>query len=305
MGTCMSYNLTRGSDTPLAIAESGIASKESRFFSVPVDSLVPFHASWEQHKQGTLNFSISPTLPEDQNAALRGVICVSVTYDQLRRSGDGRVISKFDVLCSLEEKEQTRSISPLVVQVILSIELTPEGTPQINIRLEPRALVENRFPIPIALRTPMPHTFSSSPDVEILGNDVIYKLQTGQRIEIFTPGPSIAVTIKTGESSMAGSDLDWLEGGWIDLPLISEFSLVEPVRCSLPFAKDVFDVFDNSGATGSEFFIAEQAQSLADLAAPAEGAKKVPSMPKSDTRIAASSPDAPLRTFYVTVCYYG
>ena len=304
MGTCLSYNRNRGNGTPLVISERGIASKESRSFSVPVDSLLLFQDSWEKNNKAALNLSISPILPNDQNVTLNGVIPIITSLDQLRKSGDGRMISKFDVVCN-REKDQTKSISPLVVQVILSAALTSGDMLQIKIRLEPRALVENRFPIPIQLRTPMPHTFSSSPHIEILGNDVIYALQTGQRIEIFTPGPSIAVSLKTADSPIAGSDLDWLDGGWIDLPLVSEFSLLEPVRCLLPFAKEVVKVLDVTGATGSEFFIAEGAQSLADLAGIEERQKKAAVAPKSNEKIASWSPEAPLRTFYVTVCYFG
>ena len=304
IGTCLSYNRTRGNDTPLVISERGIASKESRSFSVPVDSLLLFQESWEKNREATLNLFISPTLPDDQNVTLVGVLSINTSLDQLRKSGDGRMVSKFDVVCKRETLEK-KSISPLVVQVILSTALTSDDMLQIKVRLEPRALVENRFPIPMQVRTPMPHTFSSSPHTEILGNDMIYSLQTGERIEIFTPGPSIAVTLKTADSSIAGSDLDWLDGGWIDLPLVSEFSLLDPIRCLLPFAKDVVKVLDVTGATGTEFFIAEGAQSLADLGAADASQRKKAVAPKSDQKIASWSPDAPLRTFYITVCCFG
>jgi len=304
LGTCLSHNQSRGNDKPLAISESGVASKQSRSFSVPIDSLVQFHESWEKHREGQLNLSLSPSLPNDETASVCGALTVIASIDQLRKSGDGRVISKFDVVCR-SEKQGNRCASPLVIQGILSVKLTSAGMPQIKLRLEPRALVENRFPIPIQVKTPMPHTFSSSPYEELPGSDSIYSLQTGHRIEIFTPGPSIAISVKAADSPIAGSDLGWLDGGWIDLPLVSEFSLVEPLRCVLPFAKDNISATNISGAAGSEFFVAEGDLALAGLGVPEEEQKKKVMSPKKNRASASSSPEAPLRTFFLTVCFFG
>ena len=102
IGTCLSYNRTRGNDTPLVISERGIASKESRSFSVPVDSLLLFQESWEKNKEAALNLFISPTLPDDQDVTLVGVLSINTSLDQLRKSGDGRMVSKFDVVCKRE-----------------------------------------------------------------------------------------------------------------------------------------------------------------------------------------------------------
>ncbi len=305
IGTCVSYNLRRGNDTPLITSENGVASKESKSFSVPVAMLASYHTGWVKDNKAKLNLSISPLLADEDTPSLHGIIAVSSSLEDLRKSSNGTMINKFDVMCS-PDRDQTRFVSPLIVQVVVKTTLTQDNEAQIDVCLEPRALVENKFPIKVHLRTPMPHTFSSSPHEEVLGKDVIYTLDTGHRVEVFTPGPSIAITVKTAGTSIAGPDLDWLDCGWIDLPLVSEFSLLDPLKCLLPFSNQVASTMNVSGAIGSEFFVAEGAQALVDLGSPEENKRssslsskaKQPSLPMA-------SPDAPLRTFFVTVCYYG
>jgi hypothetical protein len=263
--------------------------------------LKAYHRGWAEENTAKLNLSIYPLLPGADSPKMHGIIAIAASLDDLRKSGDGRVISKFDVVCSPRGRDQGR-FSTLVVQVVLKATLTHENEAQIEVCLEPRALIENKFPVRVNLRTPMPHTFSSSPHEEILGQDVVYTLDTGHRVEVFTPGPSIAITLKTADSPIAGCDLSWLDGGWIDLPLVPEFSLLEPVRCLLPFHNHTPETLSMAAAVGNEFFVTEGAQSLADLAAP-EGGKSS----KTEQKIKATIPvpEAPLRTFFVTVCYYG
>lgn len=298
VGTCAAYNHKKGSGTPLSISASGIASKDSRRFGIPVDNLSAFHKSWSEKFQGTVQLSISPTLKQSSQV-LTGTIEVSTTLRDMKKASDGTMISKFDVVCSPEQSTE-RGTSPLVVQVLLKAFLTLENEVFVDVCLEPRALIENRFPVGIKVRTPMPHTFSAASHDDVLGNDVVYSLEKGDRVEVFTPGPSIAVSIKTSSSSVAGSDLAWLEGGWIDLPLVPEFRLREPVRCLMPF--DEGHVSSSSIVRGSEFFVAEGHEALASLAAPDDTKDKKDS---SDPTPPLNDVDMPLRTFFVTVCYYG
>lgn len=305
IGICYSHNLRRGNDTPLKMSENGIASKESKSFSVPIGLLAPYHRKWSKDQKAGLYLSISPLLAGEYAPTLRGIVSVSASLEDLKKSNDGTMVTKFDVICS-PTRDQTRVASPLIVQVVLKTRLTDEFEAQMDVCLEPRALIENRFPIKIHLRTPMPHTFSSSPHEELLGKDVVYDLDTGDCVEVFTPGPSIAITVKAGVNAIAGSDLDWLDCGWIDLPLISEFSLLEPLQCLLPFRKKHGALNDTSGAKGSEFFIVEGSQALLDLVSSEENKRNATSSPQSPrTRQSNLNPEAPLRTFFATVCYYG
>lgn len=285
-------------ESPLSNSERGMASRDATNFSIPVDRLQNFTQGWTQGGHAQLSLEIEPSGLQGVEGSLVGRIDIQANLRSLRKAENGRQISKFDVSCSLRDK--SRSSSSFVVQVLLKMHLTPDKEVCVEACIEPRALIENRFPVPIKIRTPMPHTFSSSIQEPVLGSDVIYCLEKGDRVEVFTPGPSIAISVKTANGAIAGQDLDWLDGGWIDLPLVPEFSLLEPITCFLPFANG-----QSGHVTGNEFFVAEGEASLAELVVPVDDHKKKKKSNDLDQKLSQPSPEAPLRTFFLTVCYFG
>lgn len=306
VGTCMANNQVKVSNTALSTKE-GLASKESHNFSIPIDLLRAFNEEWVNSGKSSVSLTISPSLINQPktpgNIKLSGVVDVTASLRQLKRSGDGCFISKSDVTCRPGGADRT--IYPLVVQVLLKMILVDDAHVYIDVCLEPLAIIENKVPVEMKIRTPMPHTFSSSPKDDVLGEDVIYLLSPGDRIEVFTPGPSIALSMKTSDNPVAGNRLDWLDGGWVNLPLDTAFSLPEPISCFMPFISSSGDLQRNRISRGSEFFIAEGFESLAELAANNDGKSSVKS-PSSPAEASVSpSSTRPLRTFYVTVCYYG
>jgi hypothetical protein len=307
VGVCMANNQRKSNSTVLS-PSNGVATKESRSFSIPIDLLTSFARDWVDNGESKVSLAISPCLsghPSEANyPKLSGTIDVTPSLRYLKKSDNGHLISKFDVTCRPEE-EAGQIVSPLVVQVLLKMSLIHQNHVYIDVCLEPRAIIENKIPVSVKIRTPMPHTFSSSPGERILGNVVAYDLEPGSRVEVFTPGPSIAVTFKTSDKPCAGPSLDWLDGGWIDLPLVSEFRLPEPIMCHLPFVNENPDQLARSGATGSEFFIAEGFESLAELAMTEDGKPKSISSASAVETLSSRAVDGPLRTFFVTVCFYG
>jgi vacuolar protein sorting-associated protein 13A/C len=309
VGVCMANNQVKKSDTALSTSK-GVAGKESHSFSVPIDLLRDFTAEWINSGKSIVSMIISPSLSNQSSASsyikLSGTIDVTPSLRRLKGSNDGCVISKFDVTCRPEE-ETGRNVYPLVVQVLLKMTLVDDVHVYVDVCLEPRAVIENKVPVDIKIRTPMPHTFSSSSKEEVLGKDVIYILEPGNRIEVFTPGPSIALSMKTSDNPVAGTSLDWLDGVWIDLPLLPEFRLPEPIKCFLPFVSGTPDppTRTRERGTGSEFFIAEGFESLADLAVTEDGKPRGKSPSSAVETLASPTMGSPLRTFFVTVCYYG
>ena len=136
--------------------------------------------------------------------------------------------------------------------------------------------------------------------------EVTYDLDTNGRVEVFTPGPSIAISVRTRDKPIAGSELGWLDGGWVDLPLVPEFSLVDPIVGVLPFENSRKLSFDGARrAQGAEIFVVEGFQALGNLSemvsAPKqkENSDKALSFPVSKQGI-----EGPL-SFFLTVCNYG
>eukprot|EP00934_Nitzschia_sp_Nitz4_P004856 Nitzschia sp. Nitz4//scaffold372_size14277//316//10005//NITZ4_008942-RA/size14277-snap-gene-0.12-mRNA-1//-1//CDS//3329549588//4846//frame0 len=303
IGVCDAHNQQRRKDTALSISANGVASKSSRSFSIPVGMLEGYNKSWAENNQATMKLAISPKL-KDLSRPLVGEVEIFTSLRELKRAAPEPVVRKVDVTCHPEGDGRVAG-SSFVVQVLLRMSLTKDNDVYIQASLEPRALIENRFPIALKLRTPMPYTFSASPSKDEYGREIVYDLSKGDRIEVFTPGPSIAVSVKPSHNPVAGSDLDWLQGGWIDLPLVPEFSLLEPVKCAMPFVNDIPIVAANTALQGNEFFVVEGAEALADLSNPDN--HEVPARNNSPLSLEQSTNanTSPQRNFFITVCVYG
>lgn len=304
VGICMAHNEEK-TNTALSTTD-GVATKLSTRFSVPLDLLANFSTEWTRTGQASLFLCLSPRLPYGQpDQDLVGGLDIVPSLRELSKSQNKCHLSRFDVTCRVDSAASDH-MDPLVVQVLLRSTLIDHKAVYIEVFLQPRAVIENLFPIAVKVRTPMPHIFSSVAKEILSGNDAIYDLQPGSYIEVFTPGPSIAVTLKPSDNPVAGSSLDWMDGGWIDLPLVAEFKLPEPLTCYFPFGGISNEMKLILGASMSEFFIAEGFDCLAQLSdTSSEEKKKSAASPPQETLSKAPSSSNSLRKFFVTVCYYG
>ena len=290
------------------LVTDGTVSKPSRRFTVPMDLLTHFANDWKREKQALLQLTLSPFLGSVSSVeTMQGFMTLDPVSSEFRNYLDGIARRRFEVVCRRDEKNASR-YDPFVVQVSAEIELVDDDHLSLHLFLEPRAIIQNIMPIGIDVRTPMPHTFSSSPSQEITGKETTYKLATDGIIEIFTPGPSIAVIVKPSDIPVGGTPLGWMDGGWIDLPLVPEFRLPEPLDCMFPFAKNQNpDPLSRAGVGGSEFYIVEGSSSLSDLSLFKGTQTKQSTSAEPSTSIEMLAPrkeDGDLRKFYVTVCYY-
>ncbi|CAJ1901189.1 unnamed protein product [Cylindrotheca closterium] len=300
IGTCIAHNEVK-TNTALT-ATDGVATKQSSRFSVPMDLLTTFSKEWADTGQSSVFLRLSPNLKlSEPSQTLRGGLDIVPHLREVSKSDNKCHVCRFDVTCRGETAATDRT-DPFIVQVLLQTTLIDDRSIYIEVFLEPRAVIENLFPIGINLRSPMPHTFSSATRETVLGNDVVYDLQPGDRIEVFTPGPSIAVTMKPTDNPIAGSSLTWMDGGWIDLPLLSEFRLPEPMACYFPFT-EFHSEGDAFQQRRSEFFIAEGYESLELLSEAKTG--KTTRMSKMQPVMREVSLADPLRSFLITVCCYG
>jgi len=94
-------------------------------------------------------------------------------------------------------------------------ELVDGKAPFVSISLEPRARIMNYLPVSIKVKSPMPH-------LVVVGNNEpgeVFTLNSGSFVEVFTPGPSIAVNFSPSHQPVAGCPNSWLTQGWINLSL--------------------------------------------------------------------------------------
>lgn len=308
IGACRATN--QAEITTSQSSGDGVDSKRTKSFSVPAPLLTDFATCWRKFGQAKLTLKITPLLSEvDANCIsainLSGSIDMVASLQQLKRSHGGHVTSKIDVQCCSKD-QLGRNVHPFALQVVLKIRLIEDEHVCIDVYLEPRAVIENKIPLAIKIRTPMPQIFSTSQKEEGEHMEVTYDLDTNGRVEVFTPGPSIAISVRTRDKPIAGSELGWLDGGWVDLPLVPEFSLVDPIVGVLPFENSRKLSFDGARrAQGAEIFVVEGFQALGNLSemvsAPKqkENSDKALSFPVSKQGI-----EGPL-SFFLTVCNYG
>jgi vacuolar protein sorting-associated protein 13A/C len=248
---------------------------------------------------------------------LSGEVEIPSLRDVITNSGAGESMQRLDVTCRSprnfsDKKDGVRLSDPFVLQVRLVASILDRNHPFIEIFLEPRLLLENKIPVRLTLRTPMPHTFKSKASLETRGagdsegHDIYHELAQGDLVEVYTPGPSIALSVKCADPPVGGRTTDWMEGGWVDIPLRREFGLPEPLRCVFPFARRNFiDPPNLSGVNGTEFFIVESGDDLSKLLLREEtlAAGKTPPNYDEDT-VELVEPKALMRKILFTVCNY-
>lgn len=295
--------------------------KSSRHFGVSVENLSAFHRGWATNGTALLSLALSPRRVESCEM-LEGKFALQPALTALQGGAGKKETHRFEVVCraepSLVSASGGRWPDPLVVLVRCEVSLVDGRFPLVEVFLEPRSLIENNLPVTISIRTPMPHTFNSSngsdktsQDEEtecqsIAGSpDTVHDVLPGSNIQVFTPGPSIAVTVKCSEMPVGGTPIGWMEGGWVDLPLVSEFRLLEPLRCRFPFIHSRNSGSQApSGALGTDFYISEVMSSLEELAAGESASQTKEEKMDSGDKVEVGLSGISIRTFNVAVLNY-
>lgn len=239
------------------VRRDGRMTKPSSLLGVPIANLGELHSDWAISEKCTLNLSISPEIEGRTGASGRceGGVQVKLARTMFQTS-ISTITSSFDVTCRSHGVEGNRA-ETFVAQVEVVASLV-SGLPHLELRISPRALITNTLPLSMSLRTPMPHTFSENHVPRGEGNEFdIHDLAPGDYVEVFTPGPSVAISLRYTDNPVAGNPTDWMEGGWADLALVSEFRLTEPFYVYLPFPSgSTTEVVPRRG--GTEVVIAQR-----------------------------------------------
>ncbi|GKY92337.1 hypothetical protein MPSEU_000204700 [Mayamaea pseudoterrestris] len=239
-----------------SVYEDGRVAKASSYFGVPSDCLKGHRVEWEKNGVSHLTLVLRPLAELTQ--VLRGIVTLSCD-SQLLASALKPMTKRYTVMCTNQTQviPSERYDEPLEFQVVVLYELI-NGYPCLAIVFEPKAKLINRLPISVLVRTPMPRTYTKSYNVIQGERESIHDVGPDEWIEIFTPGPSIAVSFKCKDLPVAGTLTDWMEG-WVDLPLVLEFRLLEPLRCLFPLSRHVADPLAMNATLGGQFLIIDEA----------------------------------------------
>ena len=295
----------------------GTVLKKASNFSIPIPLLANFQKDWQKYGQAKLTLSLAPLTSDtdkSDNATddILGEVSILVSLQALRRAPNGIIQSKVEATCR-KKKDSALSLHPLTLNVIFTIELLKGEYVTINVSLEPRSIIENKMPLAMKICTPMPQTFSTCKKEEkSIDKKTTYYVNPNERIEVFTPGPSIAITTRTSDSPIAGLDLGWLNGGWVDLPLIREFRLQDPIVSMLPLDVGRSAVMEGAKMTreiGAEFFIVEgndKLETIADIDTDKiKNATQNPPFQANPLGPTNNDSSSDPLVFILTVCNYG
>ena len=108
----------------------------------------------------------------------------------------------------------------------------------VQIYIEPRLVLANRLPVGVFIETPMPYTFNEF-GFDGIENDIssetIHLVKSHQFIYIYTPGPSIAISVKLSDAPISGGLTTWVQDKWLSISLIENIQENEVIPCFLPF----------------------------------------------------------------------
>jgi hypothetical protein len=315
VGTCFPKSANTEIAMPSSVgATSGVDSKKTKSFSVPIPLLEVFSKNWESYGSGSVTLRLTPSFSDlgkdvGSTRVLEGKVDLVASLLDLKRSTKGVVCTRTEVLCRSHE-ELGRDCHPFALHVCLKMSLVADEHVTMAVSLDPRAVIQNKIPVPLLFKTPMPQTFSSAKHYFANNGEASYELELLDRVEVFTPGPSIAVSLRPRDSPVAGNELGWMEAGWIDLPLVPEFRLQDPIISLLPLSNKLSGESQSSNNVGAEVLVVEGRDSLESInesANPKNPKDDRPTSPRSanHSEIPKESSAAGPLTFYLTVRNYG
>lgn len=289
------------------ITRDGNLSKSSHRFGLPLSVLRSFQADWISKGASSLPLSFCPDVHcPHPGWALHGLLVLEVASQTLRL---GRP-SRYDLVCQPfaqssvpRDAKAPRDLFPFIARVTVGIQLAQGNFPLIDISIEPRAIITNKIPISIAVKTPMPQVFATHAKAPSgASEETEFTLAFNEHIEVFTSGPSIAVMIKLADTPISGTVTDWMDGGWIDLSLVPEFRVHEPLLCRFPFKRHSTDELSAGVGRGCDFCIVEGTVGLSQLVNDEKDQQKPQSNDRNPSRL--EIPEEEAGSFYVTVCNY-
>lgn len=237
-------------------------------FGLPAPLLRNFVANSSE----TLCIQVSPVLNDGSRIGglvgmfnlppLERLVAMASSSDEKRRI--------IEVTCSPSSRESRAS--SLTTHISFNVSLIDGDHAFIELSITPRAVLKNKLPVPVLVRTPMPHAFPTIEREEEAkdSNYSTYRLNPLETIEVFTPGPSIAVSMKCADLPIGGTLTGWIDGDWVDIPLGKDKSVPEPLRCTFPYQSKSLDRYRSSRqiavrGSGSDFYVLEAEDVTPDL----------------------------------------
>ena len=207
--------------------------------------------------QDDICFSISPS----NDDTFRGDIKLPPFDKFIEMAKEKETWRTFEVSCC-SIGDSNKILDKLVVRVCCKVTLVSK-CPLVELFLQPRAVLQNSMFVNAAIKTFMPHTRKRYIEGQRQSSgEIIHRLEPFESVEVFTPGNSLAISVKCLDYPTGGALTDWNADGWIPIPL-GEKRRLEGGRIN-----SLFPFANNHGTTathyGSPFFISEVSHLLGE-----------------------------------------
>jgi hypothetical protein len=249
--------------------------KESELISHSVFGLpAPLLHGFTVDTSETLCLQISPILEESCGGGLFGLFNMPPLEHLIKIAASDDRRRVLTVVCSPSYRHT--KVPSLAVNICCKVSLVGNTRPFVELFVEPRLIMQNKLPVSLILRTPMPHTFISSyasqaensPAEAEHTNYTTHRIRMLESVEVFTPGPSLAISLKCADLPIGGTSTGWVDGNFIDIPLNGK--MLEPLRCTFPFQTKSLHRYESlrqvTGPNrGSDFHVLEEGDVTPDL----------------------------------------
>ena len=181
--------------------------------------------------------------------------------------GEG-VAKASEIICQ-SSGEKIGSAKAFTVRLVYHVTMVG-GHPLLSICLHPRAIIENKVPLQIVVKTPQSFTFSpilltAEEDQKGEGDgkdgigEVIHTIAPFGEVEIYSPDAHLAASIKIEERPVAGNETGWSRET-LELPLDSRIHT--PLQTILPFISkdDEPSPLLSHTTSGDHLFVIEKTQ---------------------------------------------
>mmetsp|Transcript_15183 Transcript_15183/g.28285 ORF Transcript_15183/g.28285 Transcript_15183/m.28285 type:complete len:2956 (+) Transcript_15183:251-9118(+) len=139
----------------------------------------------------------------------------------------------------------------------VSVERLEGGEYLVDVVIKPRSKIVNLLPLEVEVKTVMPNTLSALGVEKSDDGADLHLLKSGESVEVFNEGRSIACAFKVASETLAGSPTDWVAGTWIEMQFSSNQSRNSAVGLAGEMGKEnsrfLFPFYE--GAGGSPFQI--------------------------------------------------
>lgn len=203
--------------------DSATPTNHSNFMGLPIELL----GTMENQDASQATLLVCPILRGE--ARTDAEVQIPSIVDLLQREGPKAYVQV--VSCKSQEPET----SDFQFNVVLRVDKVDDVHPFLEVAFHPRAIIENRLPLPVAIRTECGNAYWSESEHENEEESVLHRLEPSSKMEVFAARDAVDASINMVDIPDAGELVTWSKS--VSLPLTVGHACEPEAECMLPFVR--------------------------------------------------------------------